>query len=285
MTSNSQLACWDFTLKSTDQEINILKDTLCEVCKHWCFQLEKGEKENYVHWQGRFSLRTKKRKKELIKLFKSLLLTEWDGVWFTPTSNPNTSNFNYVLKLDTRIDGPWTDKDEERFDTIQLQIFKKQKLHQWQEMIKLKCQTYNDRWIDLIYDPLGNSGKSIFAEYLEYEGLAEEIPPFRMMDDLFQWVCCRKTKPCYIVDLPRGMKKDKLADFYSGIEVIKNGVAYDKRYRAKKIRFNRPRIFVFTNTLPAFKLMSIDRWVVWTIKDNKLVDIKINSYGGIEPDL
>ena len=27
--------------------------------------------------------------------------------------------------------------------------------------------------------------------------------------------------------MPRGMKKDKLEDFYSGIEVIKNGVAHD----------------------------------------------------------
>ena len=30
-------------------------------------------------------------------------------------------------------------------------------------------------------------------------------------------------------DLPRGMKRNKLADLYYGIEAIKNGVAYDKR--------------------------------------------------------
>jgi hypothetical protein len=71
--------------------------------------------------------------------------------------------------------------------------------------------------------------------------------------------------------MPRGMKKDKLGDFYSGIEVIKNGVAYDKRYTAKKIRFNRPRIFVFTNTLPELNLMSKDRWVIWTIINNDLI--------------
>lgn len=70
--------------------------------------------------------------------------------------------------------------------------------------------------------------------------------------------------------MPRGMKKDKLGDFYSGIEVIKNGVAYDKRYSAKKIRFDRPRIIVFSNELPNFELMSEDRWKLWTINDNKL---------------
>ena len=34
------------------------------------------------------------------------------------------------------------------------------------------------------------------------------------------------------------LKKDKLADLYSGIEVIKNGVCYDKRYHAKKLWFS-----------------------------------------------
>lgn len=64
------------------------------------------------------------------------------------------------------------------------------------------------------------------------------------------------------------MKKDKLADFYTGIEVIKNGVAFDKRYTAKKIRFNRPRIVVFTNTLPILSLMSQDRWNLTFVDKN-----------------
>jgi len=68
--------------------------------------------------------------------------------------------------------------------------------------------------------------------------------------------------------MPRGMKKDRLGDFYSGIEIIKNGVAYDKRYTAKKVRFDRPRIFIFTNELPNFSLMSKDRWRVWNVTEN-----------------
>ena len=30
----------------------------------------------------------------------------------------------------------------------------------------------------------------------------------------------------YIIDMPPGMKKDKLADFYAGLESIKNGVTF-----------------------------------------------------------
>jgi hypothetical protein len=91
------------------------------------------------------------------------------------------------------------------------------------------------------------------------------------MDDIFQWVATRPIKQIYIVDMPRGMKKDRLGDFYAGIEVIKNGVAYDKRYTAKKIRFDRPRIIVFTNMMPNLDLMSKDRWALWEIKNNKLI--------------
>jgi hypothetical protein len=113
---------------------------------------------------------------------------------------------------------------------------------------------------------------------MEYNGLAEEVPPYRMMDDLYQWVYGRPTKKCYIFDMPRGLKKDNLGDFYSGIEVIKNGVAYDKRNYPKKKRFDRPRIFVFTNTLPKFSLMSKDRWNLWTIdEDKELIPFKISE--------
>ena len=177
----------------------------------------------------------------------------------------------YVIKDDTRIDGPWTEKDEIKIITKQMELFNSWGLLPWQQKAKEISQTFCLRTIDLIYDPIGNAGKSLFSEHMEYEGLAEEIPPFRLMDDIFQWVATRPIKSAYIVDMPRGMKKDKLGDFYSGIEVIKNGVAYDKRYNAKKIRFNRPRVFVFTNTLPCLDLMSADRWSIWTICNNHLV--------------
>ena len=46
--------------------------------------------------------------------------------------------------------------------------------------------------------------------YLEYSNLVENVPPYRLMDDIFSWVCSRPIKPCYMFDLPRGMKNNKL---------------------------------------------------------------------------
>lgn len=263
--STSALATWDIRYNaSTFDNENDLFDTIKGIAKHYVIQLEEGD-SGYKHYQGRISLIKKRRKQEkhlLLKLFK-----DYPPNYLEPTSNPEhlKGDAFYMMKEDTRVDGPWTDKDEVIPLTAQMKIFNSFTLRLYQIALKEMACNFDMRKIDLVYDPNGNIGKSLFSEYLEYNGLAEEIPPFRLMDDIFQWVCSRPIKKCYIVDMPRGMKKDKLGDFYSGIEIIKNGVAYDKRYNAKKIRFDRPRIFVFTNMLPEFSLMSADRWNVWKV--------------------
>lgn len=259
---------WDFRYNAeTFNSVEELKNMLKGIAKKYVFQLEEGD-SGYKHYQGRLSLIKKRRYNEkhlLLKLFKETppnyleptVLTETKGEAF------------YMTKDDTRIDGPWRDDDEVKVMTRQLKEFMDEDLYEWQTRIIDMCKQFDKRKIDLLYDPYGNIGKSMLCEYCEYHDLAEEIPPFRLMDDIFQWVYAFPDKPAYIVDLPRGIKKDKLGDFYAGLEIIKNGVAYDKRYGAKKIRFNRPRIFVFTNILPQFKLMSLDRWQCWEINENK----------------
>ncbi len=261
----SALAIWDVRFNGEDVEPETIIQSLTGVAKSFVFQKECGD-SGYIHYQGRISLIKRRRATEkhlVLNLFKL------KPNYLEPTSSPASLQGEafYVIKEDTRIDGPWSDKDEKKHLTKQLSIFKGMTLRPYQQTLYEMSSIFDLRTIDLIYDNIGNIGKSLFSEFLEYEGLAEEVPPFRLMDDIFQWVASRPIKKCYIFDMPRAMKKDKLGDFYSGIEVIKNGVAYDKRYNAKKIRFDRPRIFVFTNSLPAWNLMSKDRWNVWEVNE------------------
>lgn len=243
---------------------------LKKYAKKFVFQLEKGEQNGYLHFQGRMSLIKRKRLSELKKLMEEDQFT-----WIKPTlTKEHQKTAFYQMKEDTRVDGPWDDTMdfEPVIITKQLTLFKNMEMRPFQKKLYEISQTFCMRSIYLIYDIVGNIGKSLFAEYMESMGIAEEIPPYRLMDDIFQWVCCRPIRKCYIIDLPRGMKKDKLADLYSGIEIIKNGTAYDKRNRAKKVRFDRPQIFVFTNTLPQLSLMTTDRWKIYTI-DPKTYDL------------
>lgn len=270
----NEVAVYDFrynadTFKSPDA----LRELLKGICKHYVFQLEQGD-TGYKHYQGRLSLIKKRRKHSALALF-----CDTPPNYFEPTVLRECLKGDafYQTKLDTRLEGPWTDKDHVLVKTKQMDLFNSWGLLPWQNQLKNEVDSFCLRSIDLVYDPKGNSGKSLFSEHMEYCGKSEEVPPFRLMEDIFAWVASRPIKKTYIVDMPRGMKKDKLGEFYSGLEVIKNGVAYDKRYNAKKVRFDRPRIIVFTNMLPRMDLMSADRWKIWTIEANTLEKYKSNN--------
>lgn len=269
------IATYDFTIKWIEGHNHTdIKMALKDWCKKWAFQLEKSD-DGYWHWQGRMSLIKKRRINEIAPLLHAEeALT---NIHLSPTSKENANNTFYVMKKDTRMEGPWTDEDDEEVHvlTSQLKDFLTKEMYDWQKVTIELCKQKDFREIKLIYDTEGNAGKSILCEYLEYNGLAYEIPPFRLMEDLMQCVMGIKTHPCYVIDMPRAMKKDKLGEFYAGIECIKNGVAYDKRYAFKKKRFDRPQVIVFTNELPQFDLLSKDRWSVYELKDKKLTRMNL----------
>lgn len=268
---------YDFTIpKDKNPDVNIICKSLTEWCKKWVFQEEKSDK-GYEHFQGRVSLIKKGRLSELIGKTKDV----FKGIHWSITCNTvhEGQQFNYVMKADTRVAGPWSDQTHEEPPPLTRQLikFREQTPRPWQVKLESLVQEEDDRSIKLIVDLVGNSGKSIFAEYLEYMGLAWEIPPFRAMEDIMQCVMSIKTKKCYLIDMPRAMKKDKLSEFYAGLEALKNGVCYDKRYSFKKRRMDRPQVVVFTNRDPCWAYMSLDRWEIYDMDAN--YDIKQRELG------
>lgn len=250
-----------------------LVEHLSQWMKEYVFQQERGQPsekypQGYLHWQGRGRLIVKRRENEI----KGKFMHHGD---FSYTTNKAflEKNFCYVMKADSRVEGPWTDKDfvAPPVLTRQLKDFLEHDMFSWQKAVLKFAKEVDDRWITLIFDKIGHSGKSIMAEYMEYEQIAFEVPPFRGMEDIMQFCMGFKSYPCYMVDLPRAMKKDKMADFYAGLECLKNGVLYDKRYKGQKRRIDRPQILVFTNVLPDPKFMSLDRWRCFEMNPDKIL--------------
>jgi hypothetical protein len=280
----TQVSQYDFRQSADVVTVEDMKATLRELASRWTFQREVSD-GGYNHYQGRLSLKKKRRVAELKQLWRN----QYDNGslkaplpnYIEPTSNPSKGEVFYATKLDTRVEGPWSDKDETKVLTRQLQNFMKFEYYPWQVKVMEIVKQYDERAIHIIYDQHGDLGKSVFCEYLEYTDHGFEIPPFRQMEDIMAFVMNFKPAKAYLVDMPRGMKKDKLGEFYSGLESLKNGFAYDKRYEGRKLRFDRPQIIVFTNHLPDFNLMSKDRWRVWETTPNK--DIK-DWAGGIIND-
>lgn len=264
---------FDITISVKESSEDYLKiiAVLITVFKKWVFQREVGEKTGYDHWQVRGHLWKPTTPECAVAKFAHLT---WKGKWSPTTKGVHQgNNFNYMMKADTRVDGPWTSEDEEIVDppklTRQLKTFMNFEMYPYQKQLIEEVQELEDRYIKLVIEKTGNNGKSIFCEYLEYKRLAYEIPPMSCMEDIMQCCMCIKEQKCYVIDMPRAMKKDKLAGFYSGLEALKNGTMYDKRHHFDKRRIDRPQILVFTNRFPDIELMSLDRWKIWELNELK----------------
>jgi hypothetical protein len=240
-------------------------------CTKFAFQLEKG-KDGYLHWQIRCQLIHVKTVGQL--LGDAGPRAAIGGNWLQ-TSNgihPNGKQFHYVMKEDGRVDGPWTDADKiEALPVLTRQLIQfltyveKDRLYSWQKQIKLEMEKQDDRFVHHIMDDIGNSGKSIFCEWLVYQKLCMEVPMLKNMDELMGFIFSFPIKKAYLLDMPRGLNKDRLSELYGGIECLKNGYVYEKRYQGKSRRFDRPQVCTFGNAWPDMRLLSLDRWKLWQL--------------------
>lgn len=256
---------YDFTSYEIDNREEI-KEWLKENTKKWCYQLERGEQGGKLHFQGRFSLKVKTRESTLLKK-----LPKYIG-HISITSGANKDNEFYVMKVDTRVEGPWTDRTDVY---VPRQVREIKKLYPWQQSVIDDADVWDTRHINIIVDTKGNIGKSILVSWIRAYKIGKKLVYSNDFRDIMRAVLCMGASKLYVVDIPRAIKKDKLFQLMGALEEIKNGYAYDDRYEFKDIMFDCPNIWVFTNTIPDTELMSQDRWRYWEINDRKeLVEYK-----------
>ena len=83
-----------------------LRATMMIYGKKWIFQLERGEESGTLHYQGYIQLKEKTRP----RCWASSLHAQYHGISARPSStNGRDALKNYVMKEDTRVDGPWCD--------------------------------------------------------------------------------------------------------------------------------------------------------------------------------
>lgn len=154
--------------------------------------------------------------------------------------------------------------------TRQLHKFKQHTLYEWQKDAKELCTSMDGHRINVIVDKEGNSGKSIFCEYLEDEGLAFEIPPSRSGKDVVQWYAMNKHWKAYTIDLPRGFATTgRLDKVFGSLEKLKREFAYGEHHN---VHFDPPQILVFTSVCPDPALIPTSHWKTWKLENYTLVD-------------
>ena len=132
----SPVVGYDFTIYENHNEWKLdtakLIIELRQWAKKWAFQIEKCPTTDRLHIQGRCHLFSKKRDSEIAS--QCTFKAHW-----TPTSAGvhEGQNFNYVLKADSRIEGPWIDTEYEEPPVLtrQLVTFSEHEKRPWQKQI------------------------------------------------------------------------------------------------------------------------------------------------------
>ena len=279
--SISAICVYDFTLSYCDNynHDNLISFFNSSFFKKYSFQGEEGANSGYRHYQGRFSLTKPKRISAVIKYFSK----DFPEIHLSPTSKQNMGNDFYVTKDDTRIEGPWRDP----INTIYIpKQFQNKILYDWQKEVLEMSRVFNDREVNLIFDPVGNNGKSTLASIGELMYDCIDMPPINDMKELIQVACgiCKgkniRSPMAIFMDMPRAMDKSKLHGIYTAIEQIKKGKLYDVRYKYEEWWIDSPAVWVFSNIPPDPELLSRDRWKYWKINNRKLEPLKtFNQYG------
>lgn len=254
--TDGEVVSWDVTCWEAIEPEKIAK-TLRELAKRWVFQREES-KEKKAHYQIRMSLYHKKSLSGTTDLLKQTCLK---GSHLSPTAGVNSKNFNYVMKLDSRIDGPWKDTDPDP-DQVDKQVFY-QNLPWQQDCTDFIKGEVDERKIRIYLDKGGKVGKSTMIKKIRYNKLGTIIPPtMEKAEDISAMIMCKPVDRCYVVDLPKCIIPSKMNSFWSALETVKDGYCSDKRNRFRDRVFKTPHVIVFTNNLPPRAFLSEDRWEI-----------------------
>lgn len=212
----------------------------------WVIGIEKG-KDGLKHLQVRIRMRDGKDNHgrnafEVLKYY-------FPQGHFEPCSN----TWHYEKK-----DGRYWTSD----DTIEVRKQRFGKPRGWQKTCIEALGTQNDRQIDVMYDPIGNMGKSWLVGHLFETGKAHYIPPYATtIEKMVQTTASLymdQYRPFLFIDIPRNYKWSE--QVYTAIESIKDGLVMDMRYSARPINIRGVKVVVTCNTLPKLDKLSADRW-------------------------
>lgn len=257
-----QRVFWCFTWNNYPKEfLEILETRFRAIGKRWTFQREIGA-NGTPHIQGAIGLKKKMRWTEF-KLPKGI---HWEQM------RDKNAAFDYCKKLDTRVgvefwEFPVADKPKRGLKLLTT-------LLPWQETVAKMCMDEpDDRYVNWIYDPKGNCGKTEFTKWMLTKqnclantgGNVNDVA-FMIADAIENGFEINEITT-FIFNLVRSQEHVN----YKAIEAIKDGLISSGKYESCTLMFNRPHMWIFSNKLPNYEALSGDRWVIWIVADNKLI--------------
>jgi len=251
---------------------------LNEFGHQWCFQLERGTNNDKQHYQVRVIMMTHQMKATLLHIFSCRGIDERD-LTFLPESNKSIEQGGlsfYVMKDETRQDGPWMDASYVRpvkhvYEGKDLKCMDTPRPFQ-QKLMDICLAEPNDRDMIWVCNRSGNAGKSKLMKYMRFHRDRYNMArvPMGSANQIKTAVIEKGPHKIYMVDMPRVRGSDeRLTEIFSALEEIKNGWVESAMYgKPAELIMEPPHIVIFSNDVPNLSYASLDRWVVYLLYDD-----------------
>jgi hypothetical protein len=273
-----------------------LKFVLTNNTTDYAFQLEQGNETLRFHYQGLFTLPSRKRKSTVLKEFHSYIQREFKyDPWLMKSLDKIMQNFtiepmkgkvsealSYVTKDETRFIAPVISRDLSPVTYSDVEtLYTTDNLYKWQvKLLNQLCSDFSpmrytkpdDRSIIWITDTRGSTGKSKFVKFmcLNLPNTTAKVC-FGTSQQLRSALIAAGPRVTYFIDMPRTLGRDDvLNDLISVLEDLKNGFIVSSMYgKYQSLMMDPPHIVVFSNQYAPVTMMSQDRWTTFTISNNK----------------
>lgn len=278
MTSKKPIGCWAITISCNHSDLPTpeeMKATFNELATHWCFQLERGSNAGKLHYQCRVIMEPKQYGATMLTILSARKPYEAKDIDLKPESNASVAQGGlafYVLKDETREDGPWYDPSYKKpkpapvYEGKDLAVMKKPFCFQATIINMVKADP-DDRTIHWIYNKKGCAGKSKLMKYLRFKDYDFARVPLGTATQIKTCVIAKGAKAIYMVDLPRVRGNDeRITEVFSALEEIKNGWVVGAMFgKDDELLMEPPHVFIFSNEVPNMAIASPDRWKIYTL--------------------
>lgn len=246
---------WCFTLNNYNlNEVHIL-ERINSMCTKFAMQEEVGE-GGTPHIQGFWVFSNARRFSALKKWLPRLHLERMRGT--------TKDNMAYCTKKETRTGRQWTSWEVLR-DPMEGLV-----KTEWEELIDNILDVEPDpRRIYWFWEEVGCVGKTTYAKHLCMTRNALYLSG-KVSDMKFAISTLMPDVPkIFIFDFCRS-REEYVS--YEGIEAIKNGIFFSGKYEGKMVMYNIPHVICFANFCPRLNALSIDRWSVIRIGEEREKD-------------
>ena len=128
-----------------------------------------------------------------------------------------------------------------------------------------------------------DEGKTFFQEYIEakfgWDKVMCGMDIMMKKESIFHTIRSRPYMTTDIFTFNIGKDNTNMEDInYQVLEQIKDGRFVAAKFSSKEIKICKPNIvIVFSNDKPELKKLAMDRWTIFKIKDNDLIDVSPKS--------